>query len=211
MHRPHLAPLALLLLGSACTVSSTPEQQGKALPESEGTVNVESSELHLPSTFTSWQARVEARHDLSAATEGREEVVYQMSAGAQAPSESVVGLGFHLYGAGGSGFGSGNVHELADAEASGVKNQISVETGTESWVSDGGSVSITSFEAGLVSGSFRTSLVRLGFSDAPVDLTGTFQGVISASCYLYDFPENGSEGTWDTVGVEDRRCAALFD
>lgn len=196
---------------AACTADDLSAEDDSKQVTSSGSFSVEAEGLGISSTLTTWQADLQATHELSAAKSGEEQVLYWARFGAASPDNQSV-IGVHLLGSDWSDFAPGSTFSLSPADELGEEsNQVNVRIGETYLISDGGSVSISTLSDGQLQGTLTTTLLDLSDPDASYATTATFDGIIQASCMLYSFPEEGEEGSWLTTGVEDSGCAALFE
>jgi hypothetical protein len=172
----------------------------KEVSQAAGLVeNVTSSSLDLPTQFSAaWQAST----TLIESEEGVFE--YRIVAGAADASDD--GTGFTLVGAMGTQFDVLGEHQLPSWDTIGMRNQVNLRFGGEQWTSTSGTLSITSFQDGVIEGFWDASLVDVETQTQTTELQGSFSGLIGVSCQLL---EPGP--TWQAVGPNHPDCAALLD
>jgi hypothetical protein len=87
---------------------------------------------------------------------------------------------------------------------------VSVSVGDELYASNGGAVTIASFEAGRIAGTVDATVVPARYEGDEVPVTASFQGAIGSACRLYMF-EGDQAGEFLDLGLDDPRCAVLFE
>lgn len=207
-------PTILVLLAS-CSVgcgTTAMQDEPKPSPVSFGTVVVDAPGVGFDQELNQWSASIRAEHVLTDALAGNEVVIYFLVLGAVSADETQ-GLGIRLHSDSFEDFLTGSVVELGSRQDTGERNQVDANVDGTTFLSDGGTVTVSRLDAGAIEGTLTTELTPLtspsGGTAEPLVATATFAGAIGSSCWFYDFEAN--DGTMIGLGMETPECAALFE
>lgn len=203
-----VACLTTQLVG--CEANKTPEGDVKPWPTPLGSMTVEYSDLPLTSPGPwSWQANLSAEQDMFAAAAGEELYYYWLGVGAGS-QDSTKGVGVNIRVSSLDAIQQGDSVALVDTEPNGELYQAVARIDETYYRSHQGSFTISALEAGRITARLDATLTRSDDSEE-ARIVAVFEGPFSVGCAFIHLEEGTTYGIGEDVGLEDPRCASLFE